>query len=89
MAAIRRRLVANLDAVAEFRDDSPRETDLEGPRGNCLGADRQTSRPRPASPQFPKLHALVCALEDFGDKPEASNEKILENIQMAWYEEKQ
>jgi FeS assembly protein IscX len=31
----------------------------------------------------------VCALEDFGDKPEASNEKILENIQMAWYEEKQ
>ena len=38
---------------------------------------------------FPKLHGLVCALEDFGDKPEASNEKILENIQMAWYEEKQ
>ena len=37
---------------------------------------------------FPKLHALVCALAEFGDKPEASNEKILENIQMAWYEEK-
>ncbi len=37
---------------------------------------------------FPKLHALVCALEGFGDRPEASNEKILENIQMAWYEER-
>lgn len=37
---------------------------------------------------FPKLHALVCALEEFGDRPDASNEKILENIQMAWYEEK-
>jgi FeS assembly protein IscX len=31
---------------------------------------------------------MVCELADFGDKPEASNEKVLENIQMAWYEEK-
>ncbi len=37
---------------------------------------------------FPKLHQMVCALEGFADKPEASNEKILENIQMAWYEER-
>jgi FeS assembly protein IscX len=37
---------------------------------------------------FPKLHKMVCELEGFADKPEASNEKILENIQMAWYEEK-
>lgn len=37
---------------------------------------------------FPKLHKLVCELEDFADDPNASNEKILENIQMAWYEEK-
>ncbi len=37
---------------------------------------------------FPKLHQLVCELEDFADDPNASNEKILENIQMAWYEEK-
>jgi FeS assembly protein IscX len=36
---------------------------------------------------FPKLHKIVCELEGFADKPEASNEKILENIQMAWYEE--
>jgi hypothetical protein len=27
-------------------------------------------------------------LEEFADKPESSNEKILENIQMAWYEER-
>ncbi|MBN9690547.1 MAG: Fe-S cluster assembly protein IscX [Verrucomicrobia bacterium] len=37
---------------------------------------------------FPKLHKLVCELEDFSDDPNSSNEKILENIQMAWYEEK-
>ena len=38
---------------------------------------------------FPKLHALVCGLEEFGDKPDGSNEKILENIQMAWLEDLQ
>jgi FeS assembly protein IscX len=32
---------------------------------------------------------MVCELEDFEDKPESSNEKILENIQMSWYEERQ
>jgi len=36
---------------------------------------------------FPKLHKLVLELEGFTGSPEASNEKILENIQMAWYEE--
>lgn len=42
----------------------------------------------PLKLSFPKLHKMVTELEEFGDKPEASNEKILENIQMAWYEEK-
>jgi len=37
---------------------------------------------------FPKLHKMVCELEDFGDSADASNEKVLEMIQMAWYEEK-
>ena len=37
---------------------------------------------------FPKLHKMVCELEEFGDDANASNEKILENIQMTWYEEK-
>ena len=35
---------------------------------------------------FPKLHKLVVELEEFADDPDASNEKVLENIQMDWYE---
>lgn len=42
----------------------------------------------PLKLSFPKLHQMIIALEDFGDKPDGSNEKILENIQMAWLEEK-
>ncbi len=42
----------------------------------------------PLKLSFPKLHKMVTELEDFEDKADASNEKILENIQMAWYEEK-
>jgi FeS assembly protein IscX len=38
---------------------------------------------------FPKLHKMVLELEDFSDAADGSNEKILEAIQMAWYEEKQ
>ena len=41
----------------------------------------------PLKLSFPKLHAMVLALEGFDDKPEASNEKVLENIQMAWLDE--
>jgi FeS assembly protein IscX len=41
----------------------------------------------PLKLSFPKLHQMVLGLEDFDDDPNASNEKILENIQMAWYEE--
>lgn len=36
---------------------------------------------------FPDLHKWICELEEFDDKPEASGEKILEAIQMAWIEE--
>ena len=41
----------------------------------------------PLKLSFPKLHAMVLELEGFEDRPEASNEKVLENIQMAWLEE--
>ena len=41
----------------------------------------------PLKLSFPKLHKMVCELEDFKDDPGASNERILESIQMAWYEE--
>ena len=37
--------------------------------------------------RFTDLHAWVCALPEFDDKPENSNEKILEAIQMNWIDE--
>ncbi len=37
--------------------------------------------------RFTDLHTWVCALENFDDDPERSNEKILEAIQMCWIEE--
>lgn len=37
---------------------------------------------------FPKLRKMVTELPDFVDNPQASNEAILEAIQMAWHEEK-
>ncbi len=39
--------------------------------------------------RFTDLHTWVCALENFEDDPEKSNEKILESIQMNWIEEKE
>lgn len=36
---------------------------------------------------FVDLHKEVCSLEDFDDDPQASNEHILEAIQMHWIEE--
>ena len=38
--------------------------------------------------RFTDLHAWICALDDFDDEPESSNEKILEAIQMAWLDER-
>jgi len=38
--------------------------------------------------RFTDLHRWVLELPGFEDDPNRSNEKILENIQMAWYEEK-
>ena len=37
--------------------------------------------------RFTDLHKWVCELEEFGDDPNKSGEKILEAIQMAWIEE--
>ena len=38
--------------------------------------------------RFTDLHRWILELEDFEDEPEASNEKILEAIQMAWIDER-
>jgi len=43
----------------------------------------------PLSVRFTDLHKWVVELEGFNDDPKASNEKKLEAIQMAWYEEYQ
>lgn len=37
--------------------------------------------------RFTDLHRWVTELEDFHDDPNASNEKILEAIQMTWIDE--
>jgi FeS assembly protein IscX len=41
----------------------------------------------PLTVRFTDMHKWVLDLEDFEGKPEASSEKLLEAIQMAWYEE--
>ena len=41
----------------------------------------------PQMVRFTDLHRWICALPDFDDDPQASNERILEAIQMAWMDE--
>jgi FeS assembly protein IscX len=41
----------------------------------------------PLTVRFTDMHRWVLDLEDFNGSPEGSNEKRLEAIQMAWYEE--
>ena len=41
----------------------------------------------PLTVRFTDLHRWVTELPGFTDDPKASNEKILESIQMAWLDE--
>ena len=41
----------------------------------------------PLTVRFTDLHRFVTELAGFGDDPKASNENILEAIQMAWLDE--
>ena len=41
----------------------------------------------PLQVRFTDLHQWVLGLDGFTGKPQESNEKILEAIQMAWYDE--
>ena len=41
----------------------------------------------PLTVRFTDLHRYVTELPGFADDPRASNEKILEAIQMAWFDE--
>lgn len=42
----------------------------------------------PLMVSFEKMHAMITSLPDFRDDPEASNEKILEAILVAWMDER-
>lgn len=42
----------------------------------------------PLSVRFTDLHRWITELPEFSDDAKASNEKILEAIQMAWLEER-
>jgi FeS assembly protein IscX len=42
---------------------------------------------KPLAVRFTDLHAWICALPGFADDPQASTEKHLEAIQMAWLDE--
>ncbi len=41
----------------------------------------------PLAVRFTDLHRWVTELPGFSDDPKASNEKVLETIQMAWLDE--
>jgi FeS assembly protein IscX len=41
----------------------------------------------PLTVRFTDLHAWITALPGFKDDPKKSNEKLLEAIQMAWWQE--
>ena len=41
----------------------------------------------PLTVRFTDLHQWATELDEFDDDPKKSNEKVLEAIQMAWYEE--
>jgi FeS assembly protein IscX len=44
---------------------------------------------KPLTLRFTDLHRMVRELPEFAGDPEASNEKVLEAIQMAWLDEAQ
>ncbi len=56
-----------------------------------LGYQLFTAHPEvdPLTVRFTDLHGWVCALDDFTGDPKASNEKLLEAIQMAWVDERE
>ena len=41
----------------------------------------------PLGVRFTDLHQWIVALPDFEDDPKKSSEKVLEAIQMVWYDE--
>jgi len=54
----------------------------------AIALDEEHPDVDPQYVRFTDLHQWVCDLEEFDDKADASNEKILEAIQMTWIDEK-
>lgn len=54
----------------------------------AIALDEAHSDVDPQYIRFTDLHAWICALDEFDDDPESSNERILEAIQMAWLDER-
>jgi FeS assembly protein IscX len=53
----------------------------------AIGLSERYPDTDPLTVRFTDLHRWVTELPDFADDPRASNEGILEKIQMAWLEE--
>lgn len=54
----------------------------------AIALDEKHADVDPQYVRFTDLHQWVCDLEEFDDVADASNEKILEAIQMTWIDEK-
>jgi len=54
----------------------------------AIALDEQHPDVDPQYVRFTDLHTWICALDEFQDDPDSSNEKILEAIQMAWLDER-
>lgn len=54
----------------------------------ALSLDEEHPDVDPQYVRFTDLHQWVCDLDEFEGDPEASNEQILEAIQMTWIDEK-
>ena len=53
----------------------------------AIALDESHPEVDPLSVRFTDLHRWVTELPGFADDPKASNEKLLEAIQMAWLDE--
>jgi FeS assembly protein IscX len=53
----------------------------------AIGLSERHPDTDPLTVRFTDLHRYVIELPGFSDDPKASNEKILEAIQMAWLDE--
>jgi FeS assembly protein IscX len=78
-----------IERKGQTRQEETMTQDLMWADAEDIGIRLQEEHPDldPLTVRFIDLLAWIVALPDFKDDPQASNEKKLEAIQMAWYEE--